>query len=56
MAVPLENRTATPNLQSEPFMTNNVIVAPGAAPGAMAGVSSEPEESTSALGRLLFRT
>jgi hypothetical protein len=44
MAVPLENQTAMPNLQTEPFMTNNLIAAPGAAPGAMAGVSSKLEE------------
>jgi hypothetical protein len=45
IAVPLENQTATPNVQTEAFTTNNVIVAPGAAPGAIAGVSLKPEES-----------
>lgn len=42
--MPLDNQTATPNVQTEPFLTNNVLAAPGAAPGAMAGVSSKPEE------------
>jgi Bacterial PH domain len=47
MAVPAENRTATQNLQTEPFMTNNLIAAPGAPPGAMTGVTSKPEASIS---------
>jgi hypothetical protein len=47
MAVPLENQTATPNLQTGPFMTNNLIAAAGAAPEAIAGPSSNPEESFS---------
>ncbi len=42
--MPLDNQTATPNLQTEPFITNNVITAAGAAPGVMAGASSKPEE------------
>ena len=47
MAVPIENQSATPNLQTEPFMTNNLIAAPGAAPGATAGVTSKSEASLS---------
>jgi membrane protein YdbS with pleckstrin-like domain len=46
MAVPLENQTATPNLQAGPFMTNNLIAAAGAAPEAVAGSSSKPEDSS----------
>ena len=45
MAVPLENQTATPRLQTEPFTTNNLIAAAGAAPEAIADVSSKLEES-----------
>jgi membrane protein YdbS with pleckstrin-like domain len=46
MPVPLENQTATPNLETEPFMTNNLIAAAGAAPEAIAGSSSKPEGSS----------
>lgn len=45
--MPLDNQTATPDLQIEPFRTNNVITAAGAAPGAIAGASSNPEEPLS---------
>jgi hypothetical protein len=43
--VPLENQTATPNLETERFMTNNLIAARGADAGATAGVKSKPDES-----------
>jgi Bacterial PH domain len=46
MPVPLENQTATPNLETGPFMTNNLIAAAGAAPEAIAGSSSKPEDSS----------
>jgi membrane protein YdbS with pleckstrin-like domain len=39
--VPTENRTTTPSLQSEPFVTNNLIVAPGVA-AAMSSGSERP--------------
>jgi Bacterial PH domain len=47
MAVPLENQTATPKLQTGPFVTNNLIAAASAAPEAIAGSSSKPEDSSS---------
>lgn len=43
--MPTENRTATPNLQSEPFVTTNLIAASGAASGGVTRVSSQPQES-----------
>lgn len=42
--MPTENRTETSTLPSEPFTTNNLIVAPGAARGVISGESSEPGE------------
>ena len=46
MAVPLENQTAMPNLQTEPFMTNNLIAAPGAGgPGSDGGCIIETRKS-----------
>ena len=52
IAVPTGKSNRDANLQTEPFMTNNLIVAPGDAPGAMSGVSSKPEESRPPIGRL----
>jgi Bacterial PH domain len=43
--VPTENRSEALNVRTDPFMTNNLIVAPGA-PGTVPAVSSNQEESS----------
>jgi hypothetical protein len=45
--VPTEHRTEIPSLQAESFMTSDVIVAPAAEKGVVAGASSATQDSSS---------
>jgi membrane protein YdbS with pleckstrin-like domain len=45
MAVPVDNRIETPNLQPDLFTANHLIVGPGASPDSAIGVSSQPTAS-----------